>query len=77
MADVFFGAHASTALAKYQCFVLAPVTDDAFTWFPLCIHDVVRLPGCPVILLPDWPCWVYKLRAMLVCAATLKSMGSE
>jgi hypothetical protein len=75
-AESFFGAQASTALTKYQCAVLAPVTVEAFRWFPCCIQDVVRLPGWPVMLLPDWPACEYRLMVIMDCGSTLKSTGS-
>ena len=70
------GAQASTALTKYQCFVLLPPSVASLTRFPACIHEVVRLPGWPVMLLPDWPGCEYKETAMLDWGAILKSMGS-
>jgi hypothetical protein len=51
----FLGAHASTALTKYQCFVLDPLIVASLTRFPACIQLVVRLPGWPVMLLPLCP----------------------
>ena len=73
---VFAGAQASTPLMKYQCLVLAPEMVASLTLFPVAMCEVVRLPGCPVMLLPDWPALKYRLTVIMVWWPTLKSMGS-
>jgi hypothetical protein len=50
------GTYACTALAKYQCTLEVPEMEVELTLFPLTNQLVVREPGCPVILLPIWPC---------------------
>ena len=75
-ADVSRGAQASMALAKYQCFVLAPETVASLTRLPPPIHEVVRLPGWPVMLLPDWPVRKYRETVTMASAGTAKSIGS-
>jgi hypothetical protein len=48
----------------------------ALTWFPDANQLVVRLPGWPVMLFPDWPLARYMVTVIMDIGLIEKSIGS-